>query len=157
MRWPDAVLLVASCLAVAACGFGGPVEGAPTTTDEGADSASFGVDLESETAVPGPGAAGEGFATITLEPSRSQVCFTIAVEGLDPVIGAHLHAGAVGEAGEVVVSLDPPAEGRAEGCATADGTLLERMAARPAGYYVNIHTEAFPDGALRGQLALSTR
>jgi len=156
MRWPDAVLLVASGLAVAGCGIGDRVEGAPTAASEvatGDDSVSFEVDLLGEAVVPGPGAGAEGRAFVTLEPSRGQVCFTITTEGLDMATGAHLHAGGPGEAGDVVVSLDPPSEGRAEGCATADGTLLERMAARPLDYYVSVRTESFPEGAVRGQLA----
>lgn len=154
MRWPDAVLFVASGLLMVACGVGGTVD-APTSAGELAaadDSVSFEVDLVGEAVVPGPGAEVEGRAQVTLEPSRGQVCFIIAVEGLDTATGAHLHSGAPGETGDVVMSLDPPSNGMAEGCATADGNLLQRMAAQPIDYYVSIRTESFPDGAVRGQL-----
>ena len=31
--------------------------------------------------------------------------------------------------------------------------LIQELMANPAGFYVNVHTADFPDGAIRGQLA----
>jgi hypothetical protein len=37
-----------------------------------------------------------------------------------------------------------------------DAETIAGITADPAAYYVNIHTEQFPDGAVRGQLVVST-
>jgi len=35
---------------------------------------------------------------------------------------------------------------------TVDATVAAAILAHPKGYYVNVHTAAFPNGAVRGQL-----
>ena len=78
------------------------------------------------------------------------------VEGIpDPVVASHIHVGAAGESGDVVVPLDVAGfEGSSEGCTEdADADVLQAIIDNPAGYYVNLHTEPFAGGAIRGQLA----
>ncbi len=96
---------------------------------------------------------GSGFSDVFIDSEAGELCYGIFVEGIDPATAAHIHEGAAGVAGPVVVPLTPPsADGVVEDCTTADTALLEAIAANPANYYVNVHNEAFPDGALRGQL-----
>jgi glucose/arabinose dehydrogenase len=106
--------------------------------------------------VPGPGDEdGHGMAWITVDESAGEVCFAITVSGITlPATGAHIHVGTSDVAGDVVVPLEPPGEnGASSGCVTVeDADLLADIVANPSGYYVNVHTEDFPAGALRGQL-----
>jgi hypothetical protein len=55
----------------------------------------------------------------------------------------------------VVVPFDVDGFGESsEGCVEGqDAALLQRIIDNPAGFYVNVHTEAHPGGAVRGQLA----
>jgi hypothetical protein len=72
----------------------------------------------------------------------------------------HIHLGAVGVAGGVVVPLfvapTPPTNARhikQSGVATPNaGTTGTALCQNPSLYYVNYHTTAFPGGAIRGQL-----
>lgn len=100
---------------------------------------------------------GSGKALLTISPTLGQVCFTIKVEDIAlPATGAHIHSGAAGVSGGVVVDLAAPGmSGTATGCRTADAALLNSIVAAPAQYYVNIHTSEFAGGALRGQLAVA--
>jgi hypothetical protein len=65
---------------------------------------------------------------------------------------AHIHRGAAGVAGPVVVPLDPPAGGKSTGCPTVAKEVADEIMANPSNFYVNVHTAEHPAGAIRGQL-----
>lgn len=98
---------------------------------------------------------GSGTATVVLDPEAGTACWTFSVENIDPVTVSHIHEGAEGTDGGVVVDLDLDGfDGTSEGCNdAADADTLQAIIDDPAGYYVNVHNEAFPGGAIRGQLA----
>ena len=102
--------------------------------------------------VPGPGDPdGTGRATITLNQGQGQVCFELTVSNIAPATAAHIHEGAVGQAGGVVVTLTPPTNGSSKDCVSATAELIKNIRQNPAGYYVNVHNQDFPGGAVRGQ------
>jgi hypothetical protein len=127
-------------------GFGG------TTTT----SRTFTTSLRGAAEVPGPGDPdGTGTASIVVTPTLNQVCWSISVAKITlPAIGAHIHQGAAGVAGPIVVALsNPDAHGVANGCVGGvSATLIAAILDHPSGYYVNVHTTDFPNGAVRGQL-----
>jgi hypothetical protein len=105
--------------------------------------------------VPGPGDPdGSGSASITINADTNEVCYDIQVSGIQlPASGAHIHVGSAGTAGDVVVPLTAPdASGVSSGCVTTDPAIIEGLTTNPVIYYVNVHTEEFPAGAVRGQL-----
>jgi hypothetical protein len=66
---------------------------------------------------------------------------------------AHIHLGAKGVAGNVVVPLCTPcgaASGSKSGTATIAASLLKTI--QKHGTYVNVHTAKNPNGEIRGQL-----
>jgi hypothetical protein len=103
---------------------------------------------------------GQGGATITIT-TTGKLCFGIVVQGLDTPILAHVHQGRNNVNGPVVVPLTPPSAGdpgASSGCVdVTDGRLLASIQKHPARFYVNVHTTAFPNGALRGQLHKAPR
>ena len=107
---------------------------------------------------PDPGDTdGAGTATVVLRSASSEVCWELTASNITlPAAAAHIHEGARGVAGPVVVPLSAPdVTGAATGCVTADGALMTRIMEAPANFYVNVHTSDFPAGAVRGQLATS--
>ena len=101
---------------------------------------------------------GSGTASIVIDPATGTACWTLNVENISPVTQSHIHIGAEGESGDIVVNLDIDGfEGDSEGCGEPmeDAAVLQEIVDNPAGYYVNVHTEDFPTGAIRGQLAAS--
>lgn len=113
-------------------------------------------ELSGAAEVPGPADPdGSGTATIRLRPEQGEVCFELTASNIGPATAAHIHEGAKGVAGSVVVPLDPaPTGGSSSGCVSGvDTTLIRNIGQNPEQYYVNVHNEEFPDGAIRGQLA----
>jgi hypothetical protein len=103
--------------------------------------------------VPGPGDPdGSGTALITLNQGQGQVCWELTAVGIATPTAAHIHEGAQGVAGPVVVTLSPPVGGSSSGCASVDAALIQSIRQNPAMFYVNIHNADYPSGALRGQL-----
>jgi len=71
----------------------------------------------------------------------------------------HLHRGAAGVAGPIVIGFSPLAfsNGSASGAANVTNqALLDEIRANPANFYINVHNAEFPGGAVRGQLESAT-
>jgi CHRD domain len=66
-------------------------------------------------------------------------------------VGATIHRGGRNDAGPVVVLFFMGTLKKAA-CVDARHSLVKEIAKKPKRFYVNIHTTAFPAGAIRGQL-----
>lgn len=96
-----------------------------------------------------PGAEGDGWVTV----AGQTICVAYDVEGLDGTANAsHIHEGAAGEAGDVVLDLGAPNVTGFRATCQDDAQLAAQLTANPEGYYVNIHTPEYPLGAARGQI-----
>jgi len=99
--------------------------------------------------VPGPGdETGWAMVALDITPETGRICHVLWYSGIGRPTELHVHAGDMGEKGDVVVSLRPTWVG----CRTADASVLEDILDDPSGHYVNVHNAAYPDGAVRGQL-----
>ena len=148
-------LTVLALLTFAACGDDDEPTSSDTTVAE-TDAVSLTAELTGGSAeVPAPGDPdGTGSATVSLDEASGEVCYDITVENIAAPAAAHIHEGAAGAAGPVVITFDPAEIGQGESCLTGQKAAdIERILANPAGFYVNVHTADFPGGAVRGQLA----
>ena len=104
--------------------------------------------------IPGPGDAdGNGTVEIRVVPRQGSVCWNLYARAIGPATAAHIHRGPAGASGPPVLALTTPdANGRSQGCAIVDPGLAREMGYAPQEFYVNVHTEAHPSGAIRGQM-----
>ena len=110
--------------------------------------------LDGASEEPGPGDPdGSGSANVTLNQGQGEVCFDIVVSNIATPTAAHIHVGAAGVAGGVVVNFEI-ADSVLSGCVDGvDKGLIKDIRQNPASYYVNVHNADFPPGAVRGQLS----
>lgn len=103
--------------------------------------------------VVGGGAGEEAYGDFNAyaEPAAQSLCYYLEAEGVGEVTSAHVHSGKRGENGRELVALQMSAMD--ETCTGVSGETIDAMIARPAEYYVDVHTDAYPRGALRGQLS----
>lgn len=113
---------------------------------------------------PGPGDPdATGVASLTLQPGKRTVCYDLSWMniGADPetetVHSAHIHEAPAGSPGPVVVPLfvEESFSGTDSdaGCVSASAQQIAAIIGNPSNYYVNVHSDTFPAGAIRGQLA----
>jgi hypothetical protein len=111
-------------------------------------------ELDATTGQPGAGDP-DGFGSASFTFDANQVCFGITVANLDAPAAAHIHRGDRSVNGPIVVALTAPMTGdpgASSGCVAIDPALAAEIQAHPRGFYANVHTAAFPSGAVRGQL-----
>lgn len=122
----------------------------------------FVVQLTGEAEVPGPGDPNaSGTAAILVVPAANLICYQLTWQNIDgTVFGAHIHEGAEGVEGGIAVTLfggplGPSTAfsgtGSFQSCTRA--AEADDIAENPENYYVNIHSDIYPGGAIRGQLA----
>ena len=113
-------------------------------------------DLTGAVEVPGPGdptGSGSFSATVTMNEAAGELCYQLEVADLSSeVTAAHIHAAPAGESGSVHIGLTPPIGGPVDECQTINATELLPLLDDPTQFYVNVHTQGHPDGAVRGQL-----
>jgi hypothetical protein len=148
-RFAVLVVLVASLIgalaAAAAADAGRPLSATPLT---GAAE------------IPGPGDPdASGTADVTLNQGQGTVCFTLTWANIDgTVFAGHIHEGAAGVAGDIVVPLFSGSfsgTDAASGCVeNVDRSLIKAIRRDPSAFYVNVHSSpSFGAGAVRGQLS----
>ena len=122
----------------------------------GSSSNSLTARLTGNNENPRADANGVGAAAVTIVGNR--VCLAISYGGLARVAAAHIHRGARGQNGPIVVDPKftggPGARGTLGRCVTPNaGTTAAQIRSNPGGFYVNVHSSEFPGGAIRGQLS----
>jgi hypothetical protein len=140
---------------------------APTTAPSATPSASptampeaalsLNLTLTGAAEVPPVTTTGTGTATVTLNAEKSQLTLTGSATGLTgPITGAHIHRGTETESGPVVKGLVVSGETFSVTWSLTDAdaplttALIEDLLA--GRLYVNVHTEANPNGELRAQI-----
>ncbi|WCR10898.1 CHRD domain-containing protein [Paracoccus stylophorae] len=115
-----------------------------------AEEMKYTADLSGASEVPANESAATGSADVTVDTEAKTVSWTVSVQDLtgEPT-AAHIHgpAGEDENAPPVIDMSDSIMEGSADITDEQIGELQDGQ------YYVNVHTEEYPDGEIRGQLA----
>ena len=145
---------------IAGCAVGLAALGAamlPALRAEAAAQSLGAVALASDepTAVAAGDAGASGTVDLRIDGATGDVCVRTSLIGLSgPITMAHIHTGAVGANGPVLVTL-PSTDTSVSGCVKATLADAQAILASPASFYFNAHTAASPGGAVRGQLTVS--
>jgi hypothetical protein len=129
---------------------GGAIRGQLAGTSPASFGTIFAFDLRGSSE---PNATGS--AVIRILKDTATVCYRLHAANVTlPTVAAHIHKGAAGVNGPVVVPFTAPgADGNSSGCTQSTAAIVDDIVANPAGYYVNVHTTEHPAGAIREQLA----
>lgn len=132
------------------------VSPAATQGSTPASSTPGGSALVATLAPEGKNTTGTGTARLQVSSAQQTICSLIHVSDIElPATAAHIHRGAAGISGPIVVHLAAPnAQGFSSGCTSASSAVITALLQHPADYYVNVHNAKYPEGAVRGQLAL---
>jgi hypothetical protein len=131
-------------------------------------SETFMVQLSGANEVPARPASGNGTMGFVVRGNR--IDYSIEINGLSNITGAHIHSGAAGVNGPIRIALYPgpgsnfsttPSarfdgqfyEGSFEASDVTGISYSDLVAGMRAGtVYGNVHTSAFPGGEIRGQV-----
>ncbi|MFF8954232.1 CHRD domain-containing protein [Streptomyces sp. NPDC014894] len=99
----------------------------------------------------------DGHAVTFLHPGRASLGYSMAWVNLAPPSSAHVHRGALGRNGPAAVPLFTSPVPRnvfalSGEVQAKDAGLLRGLSSGASGFYANVRTQEFPDGAVRGQL-----
>lgn len=101
---------------------------------------------------------GTGTVRLTLNPGTGEVCYEFEVHDVATILAAHIHGRAPSTTtASVLIPMSPTgsdaADGTWSGCTGGvDRGLILAIFHEPELYYVNVHNQPYPGGALRGQL-----
>jgi CHRD domain-containing protein len=130
-----------------------PADPSPSASPSPNPLVTYMLALTGPVEVPPGDRDGAGTAVLSTDVAKGEVCVEFTVAGIDPANAAHIHTGAAGTAGPIAIDLPSPGvDGTGGGCVPAEAALLAQINAKPAGFYVNVHNEPYPKGALRRQL-----
>jgi hypothetical protein len=132
---------------------------------------TFSASLSGKDEVPPTESNSTGTAKFQVDENSSQVSYWVNVTGIKKINQAHIHNGTEGQNGDIVVTLtknksakgndDPPNIGFSGNITKDDlqGPLKDKELTdlvslmSDGNAYVNVHTDKYPDGAIRGQIS----
>lgn len=130
--------------------------GACATLEEGAAEAvaeTYNATLTGAQVVGTGDQDGTATAELTITDELNGVCYDISnVRGLANVTGAHIHRGAAGTNGPPILTLTRAEEGAFTNCVSRSEWTEDFLENDPTGFYFQIHTAEYPNGAIRGQI-----
>ena len=110
------------------------------------------VTLTGRAEIPRGAANGTGYAIIAIH-SGSIVCWRFAhLHGFLNASVAQIHAGLRGRSGKILVPLSTGPRLHHRGCVKVGAAAVTAIERAPSDYYVNVHSQRYPSGAVRGQL-----
>jgi hypothetical protein len=113
--------------------------------------AQFNAMLSGAQEVPPVPSGATGSAAVTLDRTTNKITYTITYAGLTgPLQAIHFHGPAV--AGQNAAVQVPIAVSFSPIQGSAQLTQEQASALGSGGWYVNLHTPAYPNGEIRGQL-----
>jgi hypothetical protein len=129
---------------------------------------AFKAKLSGKEVVPAVETKTKGEADFKLSKDGKELIYSLKVKDIENVTAAHIHSGMMGVNGGPVAGLfaGPKKEGKFSG-ELAKGTITEKGLVGPlagktiadlvemiksGGAYVNVHTDKYPDGEVRGQI-----
>jgi hypothetical protein len=131
-----------------------PPAGITVPGDATAAPATLVASLEGRNEVTSGAPAGQALELIGIRGDT--LSYSVSWRGIDTPTEADIHAAGRGADGPVVVPLfttPPSTDGFASGSVTVtDPTLLAALQSNPGGFYTDLRTNQFPDGAVRAQL-----
>lgn len=134
---------------------GSPQTSSPSPYPTAQGEAQLKVSLSGNNEVPRPGdTAMTGSGTVTLSANEGTACpsLNISLPANQEISAAHIHRGAQGTNGPILVTFEVDPNSVKSDCVTEDKNIIREITNNPSGFYVNVHTKRFPDGATRGQL-----
>ncbi|MGC1453614.1 MAG: CHRD domain-containing protein [Nitrospirota bacterium] len=129
---------------------------------------TFKAPLSGKEVVPAIETKAKGEADFKLSKDGKELTYILKLKDIENVTAAHIHAAMKGENGGPVAGLfaGPKKDGKFSG-EIAKGTITDKDLIGPlagktvgdlvkmikdGGAYVNVHTEKYPDGEVRGQI-----
>ncbi|HVR92098.1 MAG TPA: CHRD domain-containing protein [Novosphingobium sp.] len=132
-----------AALALALAAMPGPARAAPATLTAA---------LSGSAETRGGDPDGSGGFRVELDPDTNDFCYALWVDKLARPTMAHVHSGPAGSDGAARFTLTVTGKNN-DMCIAIDRDKLQPLVDNPADYYIDVHTAAHPDGAVRGQLA----
>ena len=119
----------------------------------GSGSSKFKSMLSSAQEVPPNTSAGSGSGSVMVNPVTKELMVTVTTSG---IVGtaAHIHEGATGMSGPVIFPLAETPAGSGQWSASVTLTDKQLTSLNAGNYYFNVHSAAYPNGEIRGQILL---
>lgn len=111
---------------------------------------AFSATLTAAEEVPPNTSLANGAGLVTIDPDRRTLTASVVASGMADT-DAHIHVGARGVAGPVVFPL-AKAAGTTVWTTRVPVTEAQLDALKAGNYYFNVHSTAFPNGEIRGQI-----
>ena len=104
---------------------------------------------------------GVGTAAVTIDivdntALGAEVCWDISYSSIDAPTAGHIHTGAAGFNGVIIIPFSNFGPTSSTGCIAVSPAVAQQVIDNPSAFYVNVHTAALQGGAIRGQLAIGT-